>query len=356
MTKTICFFSDPHLGLTRNSHTTPASRDRLKDEVYGNALIPTDTGADHVYCLGDMFDTHQNDANTLVQAYGINELLDGVLIGNHDVSNRADKLSTLQAILDCANCIDSEDPEADPTLPTFDEHYLVRFIVTMVHHKMTQSLFVEALENRLKEGDDTHPGLLLLHCNYDSPFATDESTLNLTKEMAERLLKVFDYILIGHEHQYRTDFGGRLIVTGNTHPTSFSDIGDKYIHFLRFENDRFYVEPKQLIWSAAEKSRVIQVTSEDDIKVEAGVQFYDFVGKVEQKDLPGICKRISEVWKESDDLLMVRNQVTAIESLDALDVSHVQELESVPAKITGMLKGTELEAVWKEYLDQVEAV
>jgi EAL domain-containing protein (putative c-di-GMP-specific phosphodiesterase class I) len=65
--------------------------------------------------------------------------------------------------------------------------------VVAVHHELTQTLFEEALEHA-KHRAAKH-SMLLLHCNYNSPFADNEATLNLTREKAEDLLKHFEYIL-----------------------------------------------------------------------------------------------------------------------------------------------------------------
>ena len=81
--------------------------------------------------------------------------------------------------------------------------------------------------------------ILLLQCKFDAPAQRDlsETELNLSRENAEELLKVFKYILIGHEHNAAEHFDGRLKIVGSVYPTSFNDMKSK--RYLTYENGEF---------------------------------------------------------------------------------------------------------------------
>jgi DNA repair exonuclease SbcCD nuclease subunit len=63
---------------------------------------------------------------------------------------------------------------------------------------------------------------LFVHMNYDNQFAVEmDHSLNLSKEVAEQL--PVEYIIFGHEHQARTELGGKVVIVGNQISSSISD-------------------------------------------------------------------------------------------------------------------------------------
>jgi DNA repair exonuclease SbcCD nuclease subunit len=299
-------FSDPHLGVNRTAHTTVQSRAKLKqavfDQVQAVLEAPEKLG---FICLGDLFDTYHNDGSTLLQGYHVVSHCDIVLAGNHDASNRADSVSSLECLF---KVIDA--PALDADNDSFYSTALGGIQVYWVNHKLTQGLFEATLE-RLVTEPSSGPSILLLHCNYESPFATDAATLNLTRDTAERLLQAFDYIFIGHEHVYRQDFDRRLVMVGNTHPTSFADISDKFYWEVQITDSNIEQVYAVKIWEKDTGFLSVNWSDLSDLTtLGSEVQFLEVTGQAQAQHMPTIAKQVADLWKLSDALLMVKNSVT----------------------------------------------
>lgn len=348
--KQLVIFSDPHLGVNRTSHTTPQSRKRLKEAVddiladLPGMYVPTNPEA-LLCCLGDVFDQYKTDPETLLQGYNLIRRTLVTLIGNHDVSNRTDEESAMSVVRYIAEI----SRQSIIKIPGIESAAIIA-----VHHELTQELFEQALESAVTSGGLFKSTILFLHCNYDSPFAHNESTLNLSRETAEQLLEVFKYIFIGHEHMYRTDFDGRLILVGNTHPTSFADISDKYYWTLDVTEQGFGIPEKHLIW--AEMPGFWRTDWQELyylIELNDTVQFVEVTGEAPSKLLPEISKLVLDIWNKGEGLLMVKNSVKAVqEQLENVEVDTAGT-PSIPERISQMLAGSDLESIWKSYLEQL---
>lgn len=343
----IWFFSDPHVGVNRSSHTTNASRERLREAVFQAAMgaVGVAGGDDPVYCLGDLFDTDTNSEVTILQGHQIARECDRVLGGNHDLPNREGKLSSLQLL-------DQTMPGSPIVVGGSEPHFVCDVLpegmsVLMVPHMLTQELFEQSLLASLTIAK-THRRvrILCLHCNYDSGFIQNDASLNLSKEDAEFLLETFDYILLGHEHMPRTELDGRLIILGNTHPSSFADISDKFI--WEFDGERFH---RHMIWGLDKGYQ--RIKWDDLLDAEISAQFVDVVGSATAAEMPTIAAAISNLWKSSPHLLMVRNNVECIESTSATPVSATRALD-IPTRVAAALDGTDLRPVWDSYLEKVQ--
>lgn len=332
----ITIFSDPHIGCTRNSHTTPASRERLKLALFAQALAISNC-TQPVVCCGDLFDQYWGDATTLSQGLDVYQKCEIVLLGNHDFSNRANADSAFQFLTDI-----NSDIVGDANLAGVKRRVVNDITIQWVHHKMTQLLFDESLEEVEPLG-----GILLLHCNYNSGYATDEASLNLTREQAEKLLTKVDKIFIGHEHISRMDFDGRLIITGNTHPTSFSDISDKYV----WNVDKDLNVTKELIWDAKKNALKFNYKSLFETIYLEGYQFLEITGVAERSELPKIARAIANLWKQCPDALMIKNSVTCEKQF----AEHTQPVKHIDvlAQVSEELQGTKHHALWQSYLGRI---
>ena len=341
----IWFFSDPHIGLVRNSHTTVQSRAALRFELFRSAarLIEI-TGSDPLFCLGDLFDTDNNDEATILQGAEIVRRCKMVLGGNHDLPNREGKLSSLQlldqVIPDKIVCGSTDEPG-------FGRAEGHKAVIYMVPHMATQELFEQSLmeaSTDARELNTSKPLILGLHCNYNSGLIHNDASLNLTKEKADELLEVFEFVLLGHEHESRTLQGGKLIILGNTHPTSFSDISDKFI--WEFDDGRF---TPHLIWSKQAGYQKLGWEEDMDL-IPDTVQFIEITGKAPAERLPDIAQSIARLWKTYPNLLMVRNNVESDISLPAVDVAVSRTLD-LPSRISHALADSDLLPIWNHYLE-----
>lgn len=336
----ITIFSDPHIGLKRNSHTTPASRERLSLAIYEQASSLAKRQS-YTVCCGDLFDEYWSNATTLAQGQEILQHTDIMLTGNHDESSRANAPSALSFLRNMSYTDIDDWNNASQVWVMRTQFNQVH--LQWIHHKMTQTLFDACLEQVESTG-----GLLFLHCNYDSGFATDESSLNLTKEQAESLLTKVDKIFIGHEHAPSEHFNGRLIICGNIHPTSFSDISDKYV----YQVDKDLNVTKELIWSAAELSARVNYLDliETDVNLEK-YAFIEIIGSAESSELPAIARAVANLWKTCPNALMVKNSVSCVKT-EVFELKEVQITDTM-AMITAELKETKLSGLWQDYLERI---
>lgn len=342
----IWFFSDPHIGTVRNSHTTVQSRAALKFELFKtSARLIEVTGSDPLFCLGDLFDTDSNDEATIMQGADVVKRCTAVLGGNHDLPNREGKLSSLQLL---SSVIPGRIVCGSTDEPGYMLYITAEAVVYMVPHMATQDLFDLSLSEVLGAASQVvdRSKVLCLHCNYNSGLIHNDASLNLTREKADELLEVFDYVLLGHEHEHRTLHGGKLIILGNTHPTSFSDISDKYL----WEFDGSGFRP-HLLWSRSDGYLNMDWEQGSD-ELHDTVQFIEITGKAPAERLPDIAQGIASLWKTCPNLLMVRNNVEADVALPEVDTTVSRTLD-LPSRISLALADSDLLPIWNEYLEAV---
>jgi calcineurin-like phosphoesterase family protein len=211
--------NDSHLGVSRQSGTTPESRKALEDFQFDQLQELLHTEED-VLILGDLFHTHNVSYNIVWRTY---DLLGNYLsncnsgqlylvAGNHDQSSTKGQRSSLD-VLARLLALSYGDRFTYVTEP-FDLTPEVRVIPNLPNN----DIFDLEVERADKAGVHT----LLLHCNYDNHFAVDaDHSLNLTKEQAEK----FGKIILAHEHTPRTvQLANTTVhVLGCQTPTSISD-------------------------------------------------------------------------------------------------------------------------------------
>ena len=351
----ILFFTDPHLGINRLSHTTVESRSRLKESTYRMAYSISNWAAHGPkFCLGDLFDSDTNNEAVIAQGADILKSGVNVLAGNHDLPNREGKLSSLQLL---AHAVTKSAVSGDVYLPAqfVQSVRIARTNIYLVPHQISQEVFEQVLQEtkeKAKGRSQTESAILCLHCNYDNPYEHTDASLNLTPEQAEDLLTVFDHVLIGHEHSSRMLHNGRLILLGNTHPTSFSDISDKYYWVYDTDTSTF---SQYLCWGKQERYRRLsweELLSTDIDPVWPDLQFVEVFGSAPAGQLPEVAGAVAKLWKTIPSLLMLKNSVVAIgEEADAKEVAH--KALDLPEKVTLALEGTSMLTTWKHYLEKL---
>lgn len=332
----LLFFSDPHLGLERHSHTTAKSRALLQEAVFNQALAVLENPADSRFCLGDLFDKATNSESVLLQGIKVASQCH-VLAGNHDSTNRETRKSSMDFLWEGFSQIART---TGNTLILSPRKFLADDVY-LIPHCLTQTEF----ENLLDQAPSAL--FLCLHCNYDSPFADNEATLNLTRERAEKLLEKFGHILIGHEHNARSDFGGRLQILGCTFPTSFHDCKtDKFL--WRYVGGQLVPEK---IWDAQVGYREVPWETLLDSPDLSGVQFLSVTGQAPLARMPEIAKRVSDGWGQVPGLLMLRNQVQP-EGEAELPETESTRFQDLPSRVRSELP-EDLLPVWEHYLSLV---
>ena len=342
-------FTDPHLGTRRAAHTTRESAKRLTQALFDQAVKATDGPSP--LCLGDLFDRACNDEATLVQGFHVANHCLWVLAGNHDSTNREGTVTSLDALkaLYCPVV-------ASPDLSTPYHQYMGDGIFMVPHHA-SQELFETAMFHAAEHAAHERAGkasVLMLHCNYDAPdfMQMEDDTLNLSADVAERLLNAFDYIFLGHEHRPATHLDERVVILGNTHPTSFADISDKYRYTLKISDNHVSLE-KQRIWSVAEGFREIRFG--DEIPDLTGVQFVSVFGMADAEQSVAVSDFVQQVWAANPELLAVRNAVVINQGFQELDDQQAPALGDIRTRIGAELADTDLDELFQQLAAEVSA-
>lgn len=343
-------FSDPHLGTKRAAHTTADSAQRLKGMLFSSALLASDASHGINICGGDLFDRAYNDEATLVQGYNIAQRCHKVLSGNHDETNRQGATTSLHALREIGAPIVACEDLSTPYFQVWSQFW-------MVPHHASQENFDEALKLAAEDSgpiDNPNRGnrYLLLHCNYNCPFDTEDSTLNLSPEMVEFLLKYFTRIFIGHEHNSKLLFDERLVIMGNTHPTSFSDISDKFRWELDATTDT--LTPFR-IWQQSTNYK--EINFGDPVPDLTGVQFVDVIGAEPVDNGVEVAEYVRSIWNSGSSLLAVRNNVDIIDHLadSTIDTSS-PALVNLGQRINDDLEGSDLQPYYQSLVKRVEAM
>lgn len=215
---TLHVLNDLHLGAVRSAGTTPATAYQLRQYLLDGARGILEQINGDLLINGDLFDGADIPRSDLLEAVRMfSAWLDrdvGDLFlanGNHDVDRNSTRLSSFQffAQLLCG------------LYPGRVAHitegvYLDQHDAYVLPHVSNQDLA------NLELAKVPPCRALFVHMNYDNQFAVEmDHSLNLSKEMAEQL--PVEYIIFGHEHQARTELGGKVVIVGNQISSSISD-------------------------------------------------------------------------------------------------------------------------------------
>lgn len=342
----VVIFSDPHVGLRRTANTTPTSSARLREAINEQLADIIGRPAEFRICGGDWFDTFSNEEGVIASTYPLIKEMDLVLAGNHDLVNIKGKMGSLGLLKEMLGNTDAipinDVGESNGFLHTYENH-----LFFSVPHCSTQELFEKAVDATAKGSNvynkEGRKKYLLLHCNYNSNFSDGRQTdLNLTRAKAAELVDHFDYIILGHEHNPYEDFQGKLIVLGNIHPTSFSDITDKRIMTIGDDGVKFVP-----VWK---KSKGYQEINWQDLEESYPHQFIKITGTAKAENLRDIMKAAKTIEKNSPNLFALKMDVE-IEGLAKMQESCAEDKsQTIVDKVEQSLESTpELLELWKEF-------
>lgn len=316
----LIIYSDPHIGVNLMANTTPASRVRLR-EAQWKALdkVKAHSNGAGIVCGGDFFHSHRIDEDEFLA--GLKWAKEHMLIlsGNHDIVNDRYKTGSMDLLRYV--CSDSVTEFANTEFDKAKTHNKVvgaKMMLYTVPHCTTQKLFEESLEKSLQRRKAAGLGsnILLLHCNYDNALATKETELNLTRNKAKELLEHFNYVVLGHEHNFKTDFDDRLIVLGNTYPTNFGDISDKYC--LSFDPSG---EPELCpLWDSAKGYIATDWDNLSAIKPQH--EWVRITGTCPPEKLHELAKAVKKMWSELSNVVAIRIDVKLEVSASDNDYSN----------------------------------
>ena len=331
-------FTDLHLGLKRSSSFTKESLARRNTFVFEKAMGLAQQFT-YALDLGDLFDNASNPEAVIEQGQELVMCSTLTLAGNHDMINREGAVSSLQLINNVA-----------PTQVCLSEVRALtmvgdngkRSMFYFAPHTMTNEQYLESLVQLedMANQDEVDAKVLCLHCNYDNHFAESEHSLNLTRDRAAELLEPFDFILMGHEHGAREDFGGRLKVVGSLYPTGFFDFASKH-RALHYD-----LETLQFTDLVTETTHYEGPASEA-LDVDPNGGYFKLTGEV----TPETFKTVVALYDRGAFAVQVAGQQTI--KKDAITFEPVAPMRSRIGEALGK-DAEHLLPLWKEFVESEE--
>lgn len=325
----ILFFTDPHIGVTRTTNTTMASAKALRDRIYNTSLTVVQTAKKRKYrvaCLGDVYDKHSNPEWIVAQGAHVIQYCDDVLAGNHDVKNVAGSMSSLGLVNTMMVTDEGGSPiimNPDLASPYFKMHHSGQgnVMLTFIPHCLSQDLFEQALRAACDTVYSDVYNVLCLHCNVGDAYGQVEaegSTLSLTDELQDLVVKHFNLTMVGHEHMPQKLYKEKIVVMGNLLPLSFGELANRYSYLLDPETKLL-----SMICHFDADKEVKSYNVRDLDKLESFDAAYVTIGgDIKPEGYPLMARQIQKIWSNSPKTLMVSN-VVEIERPDALSRQRV---------------------------------
>lgn len=312
--------SDLHIGVSRVAGTTPESAKQLRRYLQDEFARLLNLGYDRVIINGDLTDEFDIPLSEALDVYAILDAFmagDGdreviLAAGNHDLSKDSSKLGTVQFV---GSLLEMKYPGRFKlvTQPTTVEDFHI------IPHVVNQDRFDLALD---QVPDCKY---LFLHCNYDSPFAAEaEHSLNLSREQGKALTARGITVVLGHEHQGRTAWKGKLIVVGNNFPSSCSDCmahGDGQLDGKKYA---LVIDDKghHLIETWQQAGNFAVVDWRDLGNFPGDHKFIRVTGKADAEEAADVIKTISTFRKGSQAFVVTNAvKIAQLVDVDGLEVS-----------------------------------
>lgn len=353
--------SDIHVGVARSAGTTPASAEALRQYLIDSLRwLLNATDQHHVVINGDLFDTYNIPLSDLLNTYQVfsdwlqagHERYLTLIPGNHCLSKNSSNLSSFELMARLLQARFSG--RVDYLVGGAWVNYAKG--VYAISHVTNQAVFDMELA-----GVPDVAKFVLLHANYDNPFAGQQDhSLNVTREQAKAFADRGVTLIFGHEHQGRTAFGGKVFITGNPFPSSVSDClahGDGQLDGKKYAIELVDGEIRRIqTWSRdSAVAGYAEVDWRDLTQTEQVPKFVRVVGSAEADEAADVIKAIS-VFRQKTDAFVVTNavKVAQLNDTDEIEVS-AEDVRSV--NVVDMLLETlteEQAAVLRALMEKAE--
>lgn len=321
--------NDLHLGVMRSSGTTNASMKALREWAHARheGLLEQTSDGDWVVVNGDLTDVYDIPLGealdiyvataTYLRSHPSSRVI--WVQGNHDLSKDSSKLGTVAFV---GALLESQFPD---NFHVINKAESVTPEIYAIPHVPNQDIFDMELE-RIPDGVEW----LLLHVNYDNPFAGQmDHSLNLSREQAKALRARGIRMVLGHEHQQRDLMSGSVVVVGNQFPTSIADclgndtkrcayLEDGEIHFVQ-------------TWSRDDAVGYFKEVDWEDLHqfVHAPRGFIRVSGKASPEQAADVVKAISALRSKSE-AFVITNAVQVGTAADLSEIADsVEDVRSV---------------------------
>lgn len=315
----IVLFTDPHLGLKRSVGVTSKSQKLYQQLLYDTALsiVESNPGVPK-FCLGDLFDESSNNEDVILQGYSIASKCEMVLAGNHDVMNRADMFGSLHLV----NKLFHENKKVSPVAISpnpgawyFQSCRVGELAIFSIPHCFNQKIFEESLDKAAEAAACVKGSkALFLHCNVGDAFGKLEgggSSLWLTEEMQEKALKVFDKILVGHEHEPKELHQGRLVILGNTFPVSYGEISPRFIYKMdtvTTELTKYPLFKVEDIYAKVDVGTFLELGGDFQFTQ----NLVEICGAIEERNLAALGRAMIKAWENNSSVCSIKKSVEII--------------------------------------------
>ena len=317
--------NDTHLGVRRQSGTTPESREALSEFMYQQfSQLLNLTHGNNLMILGDLFDSYQVSKKDEIRVYQLltqwqyhNPQQQLILVaGNHDLSRNSKDISSFENL--CTYLTHQQHQGTQVIMRK--THYLPEYRTAIIPHLPNQTLFNEAIQALLLLSDLAY---VCLHCNYDNHFAQEnDHSLNLSAQVAQQFVQRNIHLIFAHEHQPR-DLN-HIHIIGNQIPSSINDcLGNSYKRLA-------YLEKQQLHYQTV--LNISEIYREQDWQSDAipHTPFIRITGTAEYEQAAEVVQYIAQVRKQSPAWIIsnavqigtLANQNNHL-SLESLDVQQM---------------------------------
>ena len=326
------FMGDYH-ARKRFPFTTQMTQQRF-EAMKANIWLDVVCGSGEIIGLGDLFDTFETSATTLIEGYTVASKCLMTLAGNHDLSLNVDKVSALQHLKQSLGV-----PVAlHHARKIVDGDLAIHF----VPHCLTQEQFEEELETVYDDAESNgkETNILCLHTNYGEPQGKVIENY-FSPATARAFSTVFKHIISGHEH----DFAQRspsYTSLGSIVPFSFGELQDKFIGIYDEVMGLVY----QRVWS---NERCWKGSAQDFLASTAleELQFIEITGGMSVAEAVEIGKISAKLYRESPHLIAIKNGAQINKS--GADAGKIEKPQDWVDKIRGRLKGSELDIFEEVY-------
>jgi metallophosphoesterase superfamily enzyme len=336
--------NDIHVGFSRSGGTTPNSREALRTWLMDSLWETVKSSKeDALTIVGDLFDDFEISTRDLLDTYTLlswwadSDRRLNLIAGNHDNSPKAARVSSFTAL---ASILSNAYPDNVFVLDVGRGGRLSPDVYAIAHCA-NQDLFELALREAYQRFTDEPFKFLLLHANYDNGFAEEsDHSLNVSEAAARSFTDEGVTVVFAHEHQARTELGGKVFVLGNQWPTSISDClnnDEKFAHVIT--NGQII---KQRTWARDQTVGGFKDLDWRDLS-ESDADFVRVVGHASAAEASEVIDKIAR-FRQRSHAFVITNSVR---------VEGVAAREDLPQQFEAV-KGFDAKSFIRQHLDDRE--
>lgn len=312
--------TDWHVGVVRSSGTSAASQAQLKRYILSSLADCLDD-SDHLVC-GDLFNSFTVDSVEVLAAYAVFAAwLDefgkklALVRGNHDHHESNGKLSSFDLL---ASILQMHYP--DQVVVARDVTEWKNFI--LVPHLPNNDLLNLAIDGL----GDVAGKFVVFHANLANMFAShSDHSLDVSMAQAKSLVDRGATVLFGHEHISRRLMGEKVIVLGNSVPSSISDCLTNNFKFAhRVLDGQISTIPT---WSRTGPNGYEEMDWRDLHESEA--KFIRIVGSATAEEAEAVVEAVAK-YRAKSGAFVVGNAVVVdgLAAMDALEEASAETIKS----------------------------